>query len=335
MSNKTSKLLIKTFVKSALKDSDESPERCTRNLVDMALHFSNGRFQQSFFEIARTMLDNENSPYYPLIEDTLKHVDKERLIDFGMALGYNGCTMGAHMIRKIKRTENVNVPWFLSLEIPESCTDVVSRYQPIIDQGKELGIYIYFLYTDSLIVTNLIPLIKNNPDCAVILICPSDSVTEDFAEAISPLYNLLIGVQLDDHTDTACLVLRDHRLLYSVCYTVSETKSSDVLSGSYFRFAEDMHCIFSAVVPDPTCSQQTRKAIYDAVLKSRNEQLYRSVPMDLIDDAILVGNIISPPTALLRFNYDGDLRVPDRSISSTKLNLFKQPLKEILSKAII
>ena len=41
MTAKTSRIIIKTFVKTALKDADESPERCTRNLVDMALHFSN------------------------------------------------------------------------------------------------------------------------------------------------------------------------------------------------------------------------------------------------------------------------------------------------------
>ena len=70
MTAKTSRIIIKTFVRTALKDADESPERCTRNLVDMALHFSKGRFQQEFFEMARTMLNNDNSPYYPLIEYT-------------------------------------------------------------------------------------------------------------------------------------------------------------------------------------------------------------------------------------------------------------------------
>lgn len=79
MTAKTSRIIIKTFVRTALKDADESPERCTRNLVDMALHFSKGRFQQEFFEMARTMLNNDNSPYYPLIEDTLRHMDKEKL----------------------------------------------------------------------------------------------------------------------------------------------------------------------------------------------------------------------------------------------------------------
>ena len=107
MTAKTSRIIIKTFIKTALKDSDEfvktalkdadeSPERCTRNLVDMALHFSKGRFQQEFFEMARAMLNNDNSPYYPLIEDTLRHMDKEKLIEFGMNLGYNGCTQGTY-----------------------------------------------------------------------------------------------------------------------------------------------------------------------------------------------------------------------------------------------
>ena len=44
--------------------------------------------------MARAMLNNDNSPYYPLIEDTLRHMDKEKLIEFGMNLGYNGYTRG-------------------------------------------------------------------------------------------------------------------------------------------------------------------------------------------------------------------------------------------------
>lgn len=78
--------------------------------------------------MARTMLNNDNSPYYPLIEDTLRHMDKEKLIEFGMNLGYNGCTQGAHIVRKIKRTENINVPWlfFLNIVLPtQICTPVI------------------------------------------------------------------------------------------------------------------------------------------------------------------------------------------------------------------
>ena len=268
MTAKTSRIIIKTFVRTALKDADESPERCTRNLVDMALHFSKGRFQQEFFEMARAMLNNDNSPYYSLIEDTLRHMDKEKLIEFGMNLGYNGCTQGAHIVRKIKRTENINVPWLFFLNIDSSYADLRSRYQAIFDQGKELGIYVYCLYTDG-DPEKLLPLIEHNPDCAMILLCNSAAVTEDFAKAAESLNNMLIGVAYDDNTDTACLVLRDHRLLYSIYRMYTDTESDEILSGSYARFAEEMHCPFVAVLADPGCSASVRENVYKAVVGAR------------------------------------------------------------------
>lgn len=203
MTAKTSRIVIKTFIKTALKDSDESPERCSRNLVDMALNFANGRFQQSFFEISRAMLNNENSPYYPLIEDVLKHMDKEKLIDFGLNIGYNGCTTGAHMIRKLKRTEDINVPWLLSLVIDTSQPDFITKYDSVLKQGKELGIYTYFLYTKD-DPAEILPLIQNNPDCAIILLCDPSRITEELAEKSEALNNVLFAVKYDDQAEAAC-----------------------------------------------------------------------------------------------------------------------------------
>lgn len=329
MTTKTSRIIIKTFVKTALKDADESPERCTRNLVDMALHFSKGRFQQEFFEMARTMLNNENSPYYPLIEDTLRHMDKEKLIEFGMNLGYNGCTMGAHIVRKIKRTENINVPWLLFLNIASSGEKLLTNYQPVFDQGKELGIYVYFLYTDDDPV-KLLPLIKNNPDCAIILMCRSASVTEDFAEAAEAVNNMLIGVKYDDNTDSACLVLRDHRLLYSVYRMYNDKDSEKILSGSYARFTEEMHCPFTAVATETTCSTQTSENVYKAIVGARVAQKYRTIPIDLVYDSERIGNIISPPSSVIGFKPDGTLYNTDKNGNALTHNIFSESLRDIL-----
>ena len=332
MTAKTSRIIIKTFVKTALKDADESPERCTRNLVDMALHFSKGRFQQEFFEMARAMLNNENSPYYPLIEDTLRHMDKEKLIEFGMNLGYNGCTQGAHIVRKIKRTENINVPWLLFLNIDSSCEDLLSRYQAVFDQGKELGIYVYFLYTDKE-PEKLLPLIKHNPDCAMILLCHSASVTEDFAVAAESLDNMLIGVDYDDSTDAACLVLRDHRLLYSVYRRYREKESEEILSGSYARFAEELHCPFVAVVAGPDCSTSVRENVYKAIVGARVAQKYRTIPLDLLYDTERVGNIISPPSSVIGFKPDGTIYNLDTKGNPVSHNIFQESLRNILKES--
>ena len=332
MTAKTSRIIIKTFVKTALKDADDSPERCTRNLIDMALHFSKGRFQQEFFEMARTMLNNENSPYYPLIEDTLRHMDKEKLIEFGMNLGYNGCTMGAHIVRKIKRTENINVPWLLFLNIAASDEELLTNYQPIFDQGKELGIYVYFLYTDDDPI-KLLPLIKKNPDCAIILMCRSASVTEDFAEAAETVNNMLIGVKYDDNTDSACLVLRDHKLLYSVYRMYTDKDSEEILSGSYARFTEEMHCPFTAVIAESTCSTQISENVYKAVVGARVAQKYRTIPIDLGYDSERVGNIISPPSSVIGFKPDGAIYNLDNDDKPMTHNIFKESLRDILKES--
>lgn len=140
-----------------------------------------------------------------------------------------------HISSVRQANENINVPWLFFLNIDSSYADLHSRYQAIFDQGKELGIYVYCLYTDG-DPEKLLPLIEHNPDCAMILLCNSAAVTEDFAKAAESLNNMLIGVAYDDNTDTACLVLRDHRLLYSIYRMYTDTESDEILSGSYARF---------------------------------------------------------------------------------------------------
>ena len=86
MEETMSRILVGTFVKRMLKEIRESPERNTRNLVDMALQFSRGRFQQHFFGAAQTMLQKEDSGYYALVRDTVAWADLDRLYTFGMNL---------------------------------------------------------------------------------------------------------------------------------------------------------------------------------------------------------------------------------------------------------
>lgn len=71
MEKSMSRFLVETVVKKALKSIKDSPERGIRNLVDMGLQFSEGRFQKNFFTVAQTMLQNENSAYYSLVRNKI------------------------------------------------------------------------------------------------------------------------------------------------------------------------------------------------------------------------------------------------------------------------
>ena len=57
-----SRVLIETMVRKGIREIQEDPERSTRNLVDMAIHFSpEGRFARELFGSAQRMLTDEDS----------------------------------------------------------------------------------------------------------------------------------------------------------------------------------------------------------------------------------------------------------------------------------
>lgn len=49
MGKDITRVIIETTVRRALKDLRRFPKRTMRNLVDLALNFAKGRFQQEFF----------------------------------------------------------------------------------------------------------------------------------------------------------------------------------------------------------------------------------------------------------------------------------------------
>lgn len=53
MENSLSRILIETTVRQTLKGLQENPKRSTRNLIDIALQFSEGRFQSHFLKQRR------------------------------------------------------------------------------------------------------------------------------------------------------------------------------------------------------------------------------------------------------------------------------------------
>ena len=75
MGKDITKILVETAVRRTVKNLKKSPEREARNLVDLGLQLSTGRFQKRLFMHAQTMLKNQNSAYYTLIKNTAMNVD--------------------------------------------------------------------------------------------------------------------------------------------------------------------------------------------------------------------------------------------------------------------
>lgn len=334
MENNMSSLLVGTVVKKALRSIKEDPERCVRNLVDMALQFSAGRFQKRFFTAAQTMLQNENSGYYNLIRHSVVNADTDRLYTFGMNLGYNGCTVGANRIRKNEKKLNCRIPWTIILQLdPKQYASHVHEYHSLIRDGEALGIYTWMIFAQQQPET-VLSLAAAHPDSAFVLFCEPEDVTSAFLDHASEIQNLMITVRYDVETsDGICSSLRDMGLLYSVWYQYDSSDAAQIVSGDLFSSTQQLHPYFTALVPNPECPDEVRQMVYQVVQKARSDRSYCTIPWELARDNCLVDSIISDDICSVYFDKDGNLCDGNGKLCCAHQNLFKSALADILFSA--
>ncbi len=333
MGNTTSRIIIETLVKKALREIKESPERSIRNLVDMALHFSNDRFHRSFFETAQAMLQKEDSPYYGLIEDVVCNVDSERLMHFGMNLGYNSCTAGAERIREIEAKEHYNIPWTILLNLdPLYFSDHQQEYEALISQGEAIGIYAWVLIPQKGAV-DFLPLVQDHPDSAFILFCNPKDITLSFLDCVSECTNLMLAVHYDEDTADACDLLRNAQLLYSVCSVYTEDDLESITGGELFFSIQQLHPVFTILLADSECPDTARQMVYEAVKEVRNRQEYRTIALEAASDSSFIDSIISNDACLAGFDSEGYLFTLQGSKKEGRFHFLQNELPHILKLA--
>ena len=326
----TNRVLIETVVRKALRDIKETPERSTRNLVDMALNFCEDRFHSNFFESAQTMLRDQRSHYYGLIQDIVTHVSAERLIKFGINLGYQSCTVGAELIRTTEIVEGFNIPWSVSLTLSgnDYKTNAVG-YHKAIHQGQELGVYAWMLYCLHS-PQSLFELIAAFQTHAFVLYCSPSDLSEEVLDDVEALHNLMFVVRVGSGVEKVCQRLRERQILYSICYTYSEPDVKHILNGDLLSDAELLHPAFTVFLMQPNCRPNIQAAVYQYVVRERNEQAYQTLPWDAVFDSYYIDNIISGASCNIGFEPDGSLSVFQNGRVTADYNLFKQPLRDIL-----
>lgn len=326
MKHSLTRSLIETLVRSKLNSLKESPERTTRNLVDLALHFSTGRFQKHFFEIAQEMLRNENSPYYQLVNHAVQNIDNERLLGFGMNVGYNSFTHGAKTIRKIESQEHFNIPWCITLELDEEMSEKnQAHYLQLLNEGKTLGIYSWHIITNGQL-HKFVPIMEQNPDCAFFLFCENLEITEQLLDNTNSLNNIMFIVRYKEDADDIFTVLQNRNLLYSTYVYYNEKDISDILNDNLLCSLNETHSIFAFFFAEETCSAESKELVSKYVIKTRYAPTYKTLPFEFLYDTQRLDKIISEDACSAWFDKN-------RNLLSKPLNHFTNSLTEIFKIA--
>lgn len=330
MAISTSRILIETIVRKALRDIRETPERNTRNLVDMALNFSKGRFQMKFFKSAQRMLRNEQSAYYRLVHRVVENVDHERLISFGMNIGYNSCTIGAKKIREIEAAEGFNIPWALFLDMDMgTLAQQAGAYDSLIRQGKELGIFTWFIHADTP-NHSLFDLLSAHDDCAFVLMCKSKDISEAVIEGASELKHLMLSVETGESAEMVCQRLQEQKMLYAVHMKYDAESMKNILNDNLLYDTQSLNASFTVFIPDANCTDSEKEIVYDYVLRKREEQQFPTLAWEMIQDVLNIDTIISEDSCSGGFLTDGSFFALVSQTQCSEWNLHTAPLKEIL-----
>lgn len=333
MGKSMSRILVETFVKIGIKKIKDSPERGIRNLVDMALQFSEGRFQKNFFTVAQTMLQNENSAYYDLVRETVTHTDADRLYTFGMNLGYNSCTEGARRIRQNEEKMNCNIPWMISLWIDAQKLNANQEpYDVLIREGESLGIYTWMLFALEN-PRQVLSLVKNHPDSAFCIFCQTGDLSASFLAEATDLNNLMLVVRYEESSANLCATLREMGLLYSVWYQYRQEDTETIINGELFGSTQQLFPTFTVLIPDESCPEETRRLAYQAVKSAREKQIWHTIALELQGDNCLIDSIISGDACSICFDKDGNLYDWSKKYEGKHCNLFQSSLGDILTDA--
>ncbi|MBQ7796077.1 MAG: hypothetical protein IJ374_05905, partial [Lachnospiraceae bacterium] len=324
MNTTTSRLLIETMIRRTIKNLEDSPKRELRNLVDLALQFSSSNFQSRFFRSVQTMLKNENSAYYDLIHDTVAHVDEDRLVTFGMNIGYNGCKLGSKRIRDIEEIEKYNIPWSVTLHMtPDNYLKNKKTYDSIIEQGKSMGIYTWQCHIDSQ-PELLLPMAAAHPDCAFIIFCSPAAISPVLIDGAVELNNIMLAIRYEDGVEHICRSLRSHGLLYSIYYIYTRNDYNSIINDDLFYSIQQLHPIFTALVSDSSCPKVMCETIYEHILVLRDRQSLQTILWELKYDCSLIDSIISNEACIAEFLPNGALSLPYTQNIGTDCNLFHQ-----------
>ncbi len=316
-------MLIESVVRRTLKNISASPKRSLRNIIDLALNFSSGPFQNQFLRAVQSMLLNQKSAYYKVAKNAADFVSHDTLCHFGINVGYNGCTKGADLIRQTEKAEHFAVPWSLTfLTDNKSWTENRKFYDDFICQGINLGIYTYFFFTDDMLC-DFSSFVSSYPQCAFVLFTTAKALTEMWLEDLQTLHNLMLSVRISstsfDTVEDLLKKLRADQFLYSVCIEYNDFNKNMILDKSFFDSVLTGFPYFIFLFPASDCSDCVQNEIYHTVNLIRTIQCYPAILFDLKYDTMLINRIISGMECTAVFDQTGRLYTNRFSFSNAFL----------------
>ena len=326
-------------------------------------------------EVIRKVINDPTDNWYKYIMNVVKNVDNDVLKTVFTNFIVNGNLIGWKRQEEIRQKYNCNVPWAILLDPTSACNLhctgcwaaeygnklnlTFDEIDNIIEQGKELGVYIYIYTGGEPLVRkdDLIALCNKHNDCIFLCFTNSTLIDEKFADDMLRVKNFIPAISLEGFEEAtdgrrgsgvydkvlhAMSLLKERHLPFgiSACYTsanmdsiTSEAFIDKLIDwGAYFIWYFHYMPVGNDASPELLPTPEQRQYIYH---KIRDDYRHRKplFIMDFQNDAEYVGGCIAGGRRYLHINANGDVD-PCVFIHYSNANIREVSLLEALQSPI-
>jgi len=319
---KITRLMIDSVVKRGIENMADDPRRSIRKLADMGKQFSTGRFQIEITDIIQSILANENSPYYSLLENFFELTDHEIIRKFGINMGYNSWTYDARILREKNNKLSKKLPWCLIFRYNLEDENHISAdfIKNTIKDALNYGIdsFIIMHKGGTICSDEILEIFEENPESGFFLFLEDTQLTASQILKLKKCGNTLISINADSDTCfNTCEILKDSKLLFGIHHFYDEDdfkdKSTDEIIENYLQFPTGM--LF--FIQKDTCKSNYGELIKDIRLEGN----YPLFVWDLYNDINKIGQILTEEDNTVFEIGSGYEILKSHKASDTSLNI--------------
>ena len=348
LTHKAARAAFGKAIDLTLKHVEKDRENGLLQLVDLTEKFMGNNFPSESYEGARNLIRNPESKWMQYVNRALDEIDPNVIKQTALNLGFEAAFHGTKTIRAMRETHQCNIPWLILMD-------------PIITQGKELGIYFYMYTGGEPLVrkADIIKLCEKHYDCEFHAFTNGTLVDDAFCEEMQRVGNLSLSISLEgfeevndlrrgvgvyDKVMAAMDKLKSHGLIFgtSICYTSKniETVTSDefldmiIEKGCRFTWYFHYMPVGNEAAVDLLPTKEQRKYMYHRVREIRGATGGKPIyAMDFQNDGEFVGGCIAGGRNYCHINANGDVE-PCVFIHYSSANIKEVSLLEALKQPL-
>lgn len=361
---------IEIGIKTVLQYIEKDPENNIGKIIEWLEKVDKDGSISGQLKSAKAVLNEGDNNWMQLVKSLFTDIDTEVRKTLFENFILNTAVLSAKKRARVEEEHNCNVPWAILLDPTSACNLkctgcwaseygnrlnlTLDEIDDIINQGKEIGVYMYIYTGGEPMVRkhDLIEICKRHPDCVFLSFTNGTLIDDAFAKSMLEVKNFVPAISIEgdeEATDSrrgkgtyqkvlrAMEILKNNRLPFGVscCYTsynvnsISSEEFIDSLIDFGAKFAWFFHYmpVGNDAVTDLLCTPSQREMMYERIRKYRTEKPIFTI--DFQNDGEYVGGCIAGGRNYLHINPNGDIE-PCVFIHYSDSNIREKSLLEAL-----